>query len=162
MTQTPKPVTDWAAYIEDVRREAHEQGYAEGRAEGRNEGYQKGIDDASAAAAAAVTGIAEIIKNKVTETTTAVKEPLERVRFRPRLAESVKWTGEETNREKILRALKAKPGMRPVEIIAWLADNGGDPNTNSITTTIKRMRDSDEIEKRGDGWVISGEIESAA
>jgi hypothetical protein len=160
MNQAPKELTDWVTYIENVRREAHERGRAEGRVEGLEEGYQKGIE----AASAAIAGVAETIKGKIVKTPHhpwVEEHSTPAGRIRPRLTETVEWTGEETNREKILRALQAKPGMRPVEIITWLEQNGAEPNTNSISTTIKRMRDID-IEKRGEGWFIRDQVESAA
>jgi hypothetical protein len=159
----PKPLADWVAYVEDVRNSAYEQG----RSDGYREGYQRGIDEASDAAVGVVAGVADIIKSKVAEIinpTPAEEQPAPRnVRYQPRLAdvEVIEWTGEETNREKILRALEHQAGMRPVEIIAWLERNGAKPNTNSISTTIKRMRGID-IEKRGEGWYIRSQVESAA
>lgn len=157
MNQAPKQLTDWAAYVEDVRREAREQGRAEGRAEGFEQGYQKAVADASAAAVAAVAGIAEIIKTRVAE----IGHHQGRQAKREEQPYAVVWSGDETNRQKVLIALEHQPGMRPIEIIQWLIEYGANPNANSILTTIKRMRGTD-IEKRGDGWYIRKQVESAA
>jgi hypothetical protein len=54
----------------------------------------------------------------------------------------------ETNRDRVLRALRAKPGMRPSEVVKWLKSQGNSFNEQSILTTIKRLQD-DAIERRG-------------
>jgi hypothetical protein len=80
------------------------------------------------------------------------------LRLRPRVVDAITWTGKETNRQLVLAAVRAIPGMRPVGIVQWLEQAGAKPNRNSILTTIKRLRGT-EIERRADGGYY--EIERA-
>jgi len=150
----PKPITDWAAFIEgertSARQEGYDAGYKDGQADGLAEGYQKGLDDASAT-------VAEAIASKRAESAPAESRHHERAQ----LIESIQWSPDDTNRDRILRAVRAQPGMRPVEIIKWLQDHGANPNENSILTTIKRMRNID-IFKHGNGWYPTKRSEEAA
>ena len=53
-----------------------------------------------------------------------------------------------TYRDRIIEALKAKPGMRSAEVGRWIKERHADANPNSIQTTIKRMKKK-EIRQRG-------------
>jgi hypothetical protein len=67
--------------------------------------------------------------------------------------EQTSTQGVETNRDRVLRALRAKPGMRPSEVVKWLKSQGNNFNEQSILTTIKRLQ-GDVIERHGDGYYI--------
>jgi hypothetical protein len=51
-----------------------------------------------------------------------------------------------TNRERVIRALQAKPGMRPREVAKWIQSTEPEIKTRSIETAVKRMKGK-EIDK---------------
>lgn len=127
MVKIPPHVLDW---FEEIEKTA----------------YQKGWDDATAALIEAAKA-----RRPVMELPAATDSPTQRRVTLPTIR-----AGRETNRAAVVRALTAKPGMRPVDVPRWLQDTGTPMNSTSIMTLIKRMRRERNIEKRGDGLYLVG------
>ena len=103
----------------------------------RKEAYQKGWDDATAALVQAAASARPADSE-------SKGGGLKRKPFKPANAE-----GEESNRDKVIRALRAKPGMRFADIPRWLQDEDPSVNRLTILTTAKRLYKNKVLKKRG-------------
>lgn len=103
----------------------------------KKEAYQKGWADATAALVQAAAS--------ARPTDSSPKGGgLKRKPFKPANAE-----GEESNRDKVIRALRAKPGMRFADIPRWLQEEDPSVNRLTILTTAKRLYKTKVLKKRG-------------
>jgi hypothetical protein len=114
--------------------------------------YQRGWDEATAAfqrAAASMrpTGPATSNEVKGSAEQTAI------VRRRRATVPSEVSSGS-TARERILAALLERPGMRPVEVVAFLKQFDPSLKDQTVLTAIKRLRHSHGLEYRGGGLHI--------
>lgn len=125
--QIPKHVEQW---IEDLQRES----------------YQKGWDDATEALLEAAA------KKRPGGAKTAVPAATEPSIEVPSVSsldrEIIEMLANASNRERVMFALQARPGMRPVEVVRFLESIVA-VKENSILTTIKRMRRDGEVQTRG-------------
>ncbi len=112
--------------------------------EGRDrQAYQKGWEDATAALVQAAASARPGGKIAEKPTTPAFKPPVS-----PPPAN-------ETNRDRIIRALKAKPGMRAADIARWLINENPEVNRMTILTMTKRMQKDHALRKRGNGLYVN-------
>lgn len=95
--------------------------------------YQRGWDSATAALVNAAN-------------TTRVAVPAEVGAAETQIAE---LAAANNNRERVTIALRARPGMKGMEVFGWLAQLGFDVKRQSILTVIKRMRKDGEIQSKG-------------
>lgn len=109
----------------------------------QKQAYQKGWDEATAAlvqaAASARPGNGTVVKGKLERKKPKISAP----------------QGGESNRERVLRALKNKPGMRLAEIARYLTEEDSTVNRLSILTTAKRMHKDRTLRKRGNKLFIN-------
>lgn len=139
--EIPKHVTQW---IEDVARSSYQRGWDDATAamlQAQAAASQRGLEHSRLPAAPTVT--------RTASRTTAVA-PLPMT-----LPEN---GGRESARGRVIRALRVRPGMRPVEIVQCVSQLDGDDQVSegAILTAIKRLRKNGTIEKRGTEYYLKG------
>jgi hypothetical protein len=123
--EIPKHVTDW---LEAICKDS----------------YQKGWDGAMAAVMAAASSQHGATARAAIAQQTNNAPPRHRARLPQR-----------SNRELVIEALRAKPGMRPRQVVVWLLGQGHKVIPNTILTMIKRMRKDETLVKRGEGYMLN-------
>ena len=134
MTAIPPHVLNW---LEDLETKA----------------YQKGWEDAtrammSAAASQRIAGPLAILNDGTAETEATAPQPIRRI------SPVIRAMGK-TNADFVLATLRERPGLRPIEVFQALHEGGYQPNRESISTCIKRLRNEGRIMKRGTGLYIA-------
>lgn len=103
----------------------------------RQEAYQKGWDEATVA-------LVQAAKSARPVDISSKERKIDRKPFRAANA-----TGEESNKDKVIRALRNEPGMRFADIPRWLQKEDASINRLTIITTARRLLKNRVLRKRG-------------
>jgi hypothetical protein len=106
--------------------------------------YKRGFNDGVRAALKAVKGLRPSERDQDSETVNgAVVEPTPHP--------PVRQLRENSDQMRVLNAIRAKPGMRGVEILNWLAEQGVTVHERTLRTALSRLK-KNYIEQKEERW----------
>lgn len=103
--------------------------------------YKRGFTDGLRAAMKAVKDLRSTGRMEAHDGNGADADPLAPVR----------QMRENSDQMKVLKAIRAKPGMRGVEILTWLTAHGTPVHERTLRTALARLKNS-HIEQREERW----------